>query len=154
MNMKKRIVILGATGSVGTTVLEEIARHGEQFEVLGISCHSNVERAERIIKNFSVQAMAVTNPKIAVPKNLCGKIFRGTDGLNALVESLEFDALVVATAGIDGLRPVLRTIDRGKTVILASKEILVVAGDMVMNLAQSRGVTVLPLDSEHHAIFQ
>ncbi|MDR0740291.1 MAG: 1-deoxy-D-xylulose-5-phosphate reductoisomerase [Puniceicoccales bacterium] len=154
MNRKKRIIILGTTGSVGTTVLEEIAYFREQFEIVGISCHSNIERAEMIIKNFSVQAVAVTDPKISVPRNFCGKIFRGIDGLSAMVESLEFDILVVAIAGIDGLRPVLRAIDRGKTVILASKEVLVVAGEMVMGLAQSKGAVILPLDSEHNAIFQ
>ncbi|MDR2372254.1 MAG: 1-deoxy-D-xylulose-5-phosphate reductoisomerase [Puniceicoccales bacterium] len=154
MNRKKRIIILGTTGSVGTTVLGEIAYFREQFEIVGISCHSNIERAEMIIKNFSVQAVAVTDPKIFVPRNFCGKIFRGIDGLSAMVESLEFDILVVAIAGIDGLRPVLRAIDRGKTVILASKEVLVVAGEMVMGLAQSKGAVILPLDSEHNAIFQ
>ncbi|MDR1366701.1 MAG: 1-deoxy-D-xylulose-5-phosphate reductoisomerase [Puniceicoccales bacterium] len=154
MNTKKRIVILGATGSVGMTVLEEIARYGEHFEVVGISCHSNIERAEVIVRNFSVQALAVTNSQIAVPKNICGKIFRGINGLIAMVESLEFDAIVVAMAGVDGLRPVLRGIERGKVIILANKEILVVAGELVMNLARAKGVTILPLDSEHNAIFQ
>jgi 1-deoxy-D-xylulose-5-phosphate reductoisomerase len=71
-----------------------------------------------------------------------------------MVESLEFDVLVVAIAGIGGLRPVLRSIDRGKTIILASKEILVVAGEMVMSSAQRKGAVILPLDSEHNAIFQ
>jgi 1-deoxy-D-xylulose-5-phosphate reductoisomerase len=154
MNRKKRIIILGATGSVGTTVFEEIACFQEQFEVVGISCHSNIECAEMIIKKFSVQTVTVTDPKVSVSKNLCGKIFRGVDGLNAMVESLEFDVLVVAIAGIDGLRPVLRAIDRGKTIILASKEVLVIAGEMVMNLAKSKRAVILPLDSEHNAIFQ
>ncbi|MDR1591156.1 MAG: 1-deoxy-D-xylulose-5-phosphate reductoisomerase [Puniceicoccales bacterium] len=154
MNTKKRIIIFGATGSVGTTVLEEIACFREHFEVVGVSCHSNIECAEGIIKNFSIGAVAVTNSRISVPKNLCGKIFRGIDGLTAMVESLEFDILVVAMTGIDGLRVVLRAIDRGKTIILASKEILVVAGEMVMNLAKNKGATILPLDSEHNAIFQ
>jgi 1-deoxy-D-xylulose-5-phosphate reductoisomerase len=154
MNRKKRIIILGATGSVGTTVLEEIACLREQFEIVGISCHSNVERAEMIIRNFSVQAVTVTDPKVSVARNFCGKIFRGVDGLSAMVESLEYDVVVVAIAGSDGLRPVLRAIDHGKTVILASKEVLVIAGEMVMNLAKIKGATILPLDSEHNAIFQ
>ncbi|MDR2812749.1 MAG: 1-deoxy-D-xylulose-5-phosphate reductoisomerase [Puniceicoccales bacterium] len=154
MNRKKRIIILGATGSVGTTVLGEIVRFREQFEIVGISCHSNIERAETIIRDFSVRAVTVTDPKISVPKNICGTVFRGTDGLSAMVESLEYDALVVSMAGVDGLRSVLRAIERGKTIILASKEILVIAGEMVMSLAKAKGVAILPLDSEHNAIFQ
>ncbi|MDR1906899.1 MAG: 1-deoxy-D-xylulose-5-phosphate reductoisomerase [Puniceicoccales bacterium] len=154
MNTKKRLIILGATGSVGTTILEEIARFQEHFEVVGISCHSNVERVETIIKNFSVQTIAVTDPKIPVPQNFCEKIFRGIDGLSAMLESLEFDVVVVAITGVDGLKPVLRAIERGKIIVLASKEVLVIAGEMVMNLAKTKGATILPLDSEHNAIFQ
>jgi 1-deoxy-D-xylulose-5-phosphate reductoisomerase len=95
MNRKKRIILLGATGYVGTTVLEEIAYFEEQFEIVSISCHSNIERAEMTIKNFSVRAITVTNPKSPVPRDLCGKRFRGIDGLSVMLESLEFDVLVV-----------------------------------------------------------
>ncbi|MDR0418276.1 MAG: 1-deoxy-D-xylulose-5-phosphate reductoisomerase [Puniceicoccales bacterium] len=154
MSMKKRIIIFGATGSVGMTVLEEIACYKEHFEIVGISCHSNIECAEVIVRNFSVQALAVTNSQIVVPQNICEKIFRGINGLVTMVESLEFDAIVVAIAGVGGLRSVLRGIERKKVIILANKEILVMAGELVMNLAKAKGVMILPLDSEHNAIFQ
>jgi 1-deoxy-D-xylulose-5-phosphate reductoisomerase len=92
--------------------------------------------------------------KIPFRENFCEKVFRGVDGLVEMIDTLEFDAIVVATSGVDGLRPTLRAIERGKTIILATKEILVIAGEMVMNLAKFRGATLLPLDSEHNAIFQ
>ncbi|MDR0590894.1 MAG: 1-deoxy-D-xylulose-5-phosphate reductoisomerase [Puniceicoccales bacterium] len=154
MKPKKRIIILGATGSVGATVLEEIARSRDQFEVVGISCHSAIDRAEKIAKLFSVPAVAVVDGKIRVPGGMCKNIFRGVDGLTQMVNALEFDAIVVAISGVNGLRPTLRAIDRAKTVILASKEVLVIAGEMVMDLAKAKGATLLPLDSEHNAIFQ
>jgi 1-deoxy-D-xylulose-5-phosphate reductoisomerase len=154
MKPKKRIMILGATGSVGTTVLEEIAKNREQFEIVGISCHSDVDGVGRIAEAFSVPAVTVVDRKIQVPKAVCGHIFRGESGLVEMVNALEFDAIVVAISGVNGLRPTLKAIERGKTIILASKEILVIAGKMVMDLARTRGATILPLDSEHNAIFQ
>jgi 1-deoxy-D-xylulose-5-phosphate reductoisomerase len=154
METKKRIIILGATGSVGTTVLQEISAHPDYFDVVGISCHSNVEQAEQIARQFSVKALAISDEKVAPPKNFPGQIFRGTDGLRHMVEDLEFSTLVVALSGINGLGPVLRAIERSKTIIIANKEILVAGGSMIMDLAKARGATILPLDSEHNAIFQ
>ncbi|MDR3317276.1 MAG: 1-deoxy-D-xylulose-5-phosphate reductoisomerase [Puniceicoccales bacterium] len=154
MKIKERIIILGATGSVGTTVLAEIAQHRERFEVIGISCNGNVKQALTIVQSFSVPNLAVVHPKISVPQDVGAKIFRDVDGLVEMVNTLDFDILVVAISGLNGLRPTLKAIERGRTIILASKEVLVVAGEMVMHLAQIKSAKILPLDSEHNAIFQ
>jgi len=122
MKEKKRIIILGATGSVGQTVLKEVERRRDLFEVVGISCNNNTELADHIIQQFNVPFVAITgNGKITSKCNS----FQGISGLTKLVTEVDFDVLVVAISGINGLKPTLRAIERGKTIILASKEILV-----------------------------
>ncbi|MDR2201067.1 MAG: 1-deoxy-D-xylulose-5-phosphate reductoisomerase [Puniceicoccales bacterium] len=151
---KKRIVILGATGSVGSTVLSEIARYPDLFQVVGVSCYSAVDQLESIVHRFSPRAMAVVHRTVPVPFHFSGPLFRGIDGLTRLIDAVDFDVLVVALSGVNGLGATLRAMERNKDIILANKEILVIAGAMVMHLAQRKGVRVLPLDSEHNAIFQ
>lgn len=143
---KKRVLIFGATGSVGQTVLREIAAHREDFEVVGIACKKNVLQAQAIAKTFEVSAIGIVDENKTV--------YQGESGLLRMATELDFDVLVMAIPGITGLKPVLRAIERRKDIILASKEILVEAGDLVMRRARECGVQILPLDSEHNAIFQ
>ncbi|MDR2807118.1 MAG: 1-deoxy-D-xylulose-5-phosphate reductoisomerase [Puniceicoccales bacterium] len=154
MNLKKRIIILGATGSVGTTVLSEIAAHPDQFQLIGASCYTNIHALKTVVHRFSPQAVAIAHPEIAVDCHFNGIVFRGTSGLAQMVDHFDFDILVVATSGIDSLRATLKAIEKGKDIILANKEILVIAGAMVTQRAQQTGSVLLPLDSEHNAIFQ
>lgn len=155
METKKRVIILGATGSVGQTVLQEIAAFPDQFEVVGVSCNRDVLHVQEIAEKFSVPSVSIVD--VAAQKQVTmrdRKIFYGLAGLTQLIQEVDFDVLVVAISGINGLKPTLRAIEKGKEIILASKEILVEAGEMVMTRAREKGVKVLPLDSEHNAIFQ
>ncbi|MDR1435560.1 MAG: 1-deoxy-D-xylulose-5-phosphate reductoisomerase [Puniceicoccales bacterium] len=152
MDSKKRIIILGATGSVGATVLSEIAQFPNQFEVVGISCHSAVDRLREIVHQFSPKAVAIVDSPIGV--DFRGMLFQGVSGLAQMIDALDFDVLVVALSGVNGLKATLKAIEKGKDIILANKEILVIAGAMVTHFAKQKGVSILPLDSEHNAIFQ
>ena len=153
--MRKRIIILGSTGSIGTSTLDVIRDFPSQFEVVGLSTHSNSHLLGSQAQEFSPQAVCISNPE-AEPQALPAQttLFLGEEGLAELVNSLDADMLVVATVGFAGLFPTLAGIEKGMTIALANKEVLVVAGEIVMQKAREAGVKVLPIDSEHNAIFQ
>lgn len=135
--MKKRISILGATGSIGVQALEVIEKMADKFELIALAGGSNVELLEAQAKKFK-------------PRYIC----RGEDELNRIVQDKENDMILVATSGKIGLKPTLTAIENGIDIALANKETLVMAGAIVMNAARARGVNILPVDSEHSAIFQ
>jgi 1-deoxy-D-xylulose-5-phosphate reductoisomerase len=155
----KRLAILGSTGSVGTQALEVVAAHPDLFEVEVLSAHSNATLLIEQAKKFKPNAVVVTNEaKYKEVKDalmmLPIKVFSGTDSLNEVVQWQAIDTVLGAILGFAGLSSILSAIDAGKRIALANKETLVVAGELVMQRAQEKGVAVIPVDSEHSAIFQ
>lgn len=158
--MRKKIVILGSTGSIGQQTLEVIRKFSNEFEVVGLSGWENTD--------FLKEQISFFKPKIAVVKNeytakklkkdlnkLNGtKILWGTDGLIRISTLEEADIIVVAITGIASLIPTFEAVKRGKNIALASKEALVVAGELLVKEAKLRNAKILPIDSEHSAILQ
>ena len=138
----RRVVILGATGSIGTSALKVAKDIPERMQVVGLSAHHNAEALADLAKDFPSAKTALSS---------------GPDGVEGLVELAtmpEADLVLIAIVGTAGLRPALAAIEAGKDIAVASKEILVMAGEIVMRAARQYGVHVLPVDSEHSAIFQ
>lgn len=157
--MKKRIAILGSTGSIGTQALEVVAADPDLFEVEILTAHSNTNLLlEQAIK-FTPNAVVITDESKyeTVKKSLSSlpiKVFAGHEALMEVVRWDTVDTVLAAIVGFAGLHSVLSAIDAGKQIALANKETLVVAGDLVMQLAAERKVQIIPVDSEHSAIFQ
>jgi len=157
---KKRIVLLGATGSIGDNTLEVLRGNREHLEIVGIAAHSSHEKLARIAHEFNVPHVALfdeaTHDAAEKSENFPGEtqFHCGLEGLTELACLPEADMVVSAIVGTQGLYPTLAAIEAGKDIALANKEILVLAGKFVMEAARKRGVSILPLDSEHNAIFQ
>ncbi len=157
--MKKRIAIFGSTGSIGTQALDVIASNLDKFEVEILTAHSNDRLLVQQAKKFNPNAVVIVNEgKYAAVKEalaLTGvKVFAGEDALEEAAVFDTYDMMVAAIVGFAGLKSTLKAIDSGKAVALANKETLVVAGDIVMQRAVEKRVPVIPVDSEHSAIFQ
>ncbi|MFC7392581.1 1-deoxy-D-xylulose-5-phosphate reductoisomerase [Scopulibacillus cellulosilyticus] len=155
----KNITLLGATGSIGTQTLEVVEQHPDRFNITAISFGQNIGRGIEIIKRFRPKLVAVKNNQV---KNdllhACTlEDTRVVSGLEGLIEAAvypESDILVNAVMGSIGLKPTLAAINTGKDIAIANKETLVTAGHIVMNKVNEKGVRLLPVDSEHSAIFQ
>ena len=155
----KRLAILGSTGSVGTQALEVVAEHPDQFEVEVLSAHSNAALLIEQAKKFKPNAVVVTDEKKykEVKEALMMlpiKVFAGQQALCEVVQWESVDTVLGAILGFAGLHSVLAAIDAGKRIALANKETLVVAGELVMQRAREKRVAIIPVDSEHSAIFQ
>ncbi len=154
----KKIAVLGSTGSIGTQTLE-IVRQNEDLQVVALAAGSNVERMEQQIREFrpSVVAMwsekACEDLKVRVADTGV-KVLCGMEGLLEIAVLEEMEVLVTAIVGMIGIRPTIAAIEKGKTIALANKETLVTAGHIIMPLAQKHQARILPVDSEHSAIFQ
>ena len=157
--MKKRIVILGSTGSIGRQTLEVIQSHPDAFEVEVLTAQNNASLLIDQAKKFKPNAVVIVNEdhykmvKQAL-KNDNIKVFSGESSLSSVVQMDTVDMVVAALVGYSGLKPTIRAIEAGKTIALANKETLVVAGDLITRIAKEKGVNLLPVDSEHSAIFQ
>ena len=154
----KKIAILGSTGSIGTQTLD-VVRKNKDIEVLGLSAGKNIDRLEEQIREFSPRLVAVWEEAaakdLAVRVSDTGvKIVTGMDGLLELAAMPETEILVTAIVGMIGIRPTMEAIRAGKDIALANKETLVTAGHLIMPMAEKYGVRILPVDSEHSAIFQ
>ena len=152
----KKIVILGSTGSIGTQTLEVIEKLQDEFSVLALSCGSNIELLKSQIEKFSPKFVCVDKEKDALElQDIYPNIIflSGATGLLELAD-LDYDTLVVATSGVVSVKAVLKAIENKKTIALANKETLVMAGDIVMRRAQENDVNIIPIDSEHSAILQ
>lgn len=157
--VRKRIGIFGSTGSIGKQALEVIEANADKFTVAILTAHSNHELLiEQSVKFKPAAVVIVDESKYSVVKQeLSGhgiKVLAGEKALEEVAEYNNYDMMLAAIVGFAGLRPTLKAIETGKTVALANKETLVVAGDIVMQMAVQRRVPVLPVDSEHSAIFQ
>lgn len=154
----KKLVILGSTGSIGTQTLEIVKRHPDLFIVDGLTALSSWESLARQALWFMPRKVALGDPA-NVPRlreALEGQdieVLEGEEGINE-VASMDADVAVVALVGVSGLVPTIKAIRTGKTIALANKEALVVGGDLVMEESDKQGVSIIPIDSEHSAIFQ
>ena len=154
----KKIAILGSTGSIGTQTLEVVRENGD-IEVLGLSAGSNIELLEAQIRDFHPRIAAVWSEEKAeeLKRKIADtetKVVSGMDGLLEVSTMNDTEILVTAVVGMIGIRPTIEAIKAGKDIALANKETLVTAGHIIMPLAKEKGVSILPVDSEHSAIFQ
>ena len=154
----KKIAILGSTGSIGTQTLE-VVRENKDIEVLGLAAGNNIKLLEEQIREFRPKLVAVWKEEKAKElreniKDLDVKVVSGMDGLIEIAVMEESEILVTAIVGMIGIRPTIEAIKAGKDIALANKETLVTAGHIIMPLAKEHNVAILPVDSEHSAIFQ
>jgi 1-deoxy-D-xylulose-5-phosphate reductoisomerase len=153
--MKKRVVLLGATGSIGTTTLEVLAEHPDIFELVGISAHTNGEKLAQVADKFRVPYAGLTGENLGnVSFPEFTRLYKGSDGWRALTDLPDIHVFVVAITGMAAIEPLCRVIRRGTRVALANKEALVSAGRFIMPMVSRYGATLLPIDSEHNAVFQ
>lgn len=154
MAAKRRIVLLGATGSIGENTLRVIRAHRDRLELVGAAAHHNAEKLFAICREFGVRHAALGDPGASAAAPAGITLHRGPAGLTALATLPEADLVLVAVVGTGALQPTLAAIAAKKTIALASKEILVLAGRFVMAAAREHGVRLLPVDSEHNGVFQ
>lgn len=159
LQTKKHIAILGSTGSIGTQALGVIAAHPEKFEVEVLTAQNNAELLIEQAKIFKPNAVVIANEDFyekvksaLIPLDI--KVFVGENALASVVQMDSIDLVLTALVGFSGLKPTINAIEAGKNIALANKETLVVAGELITQLAQRKGVNIYPVDSEHSAIFQ
>ena len=153
----KRISILGSTGSIGTQALEVIADNRDKFTVAALSCARSIELLCAQIEEFSPQAVCVDreeDAKLIADKYPGIEVYHGMEGLNAIASMEDCDMVLNSLMGRRGLEPTMAAIEAGKDIAFANKETLVVGGELVMDAVKRKGVKLLPVDSEHSAIFQ
>ena len=157
----KNISILGATGSIGTQTLDVIRNSNNEIKLIGVSANSSVEKIKEIINEFNPKYVAMMDEKSSkaikdycLDKNLNIEVYSGIEGLEKIATLEEIDMVLTSVVGMIGLRPTIKAIEAKKDIALANKETLVVAGELVMKKAKEMGVDILPVDSEHSAIFQ
>lgn len=155
---RKKVVILGSTGSIGTSALKVAQEIPDRMEVVGLAAANSVEALAQQVRETGVKHVAIYNEskeaelRAAIPSDV--KVYTGLEGLVELSRLEGADMVLVSIVGTAGLHPALAAIEEGKELAVASKEILVMAGELVMRAAAKKGVKVLPVDSEHNAIFQ
>ena len=156
--LRKRIILLGSTGSIGTSALKVARDIPDRMQVVGLAAQRSVEALVSQVAETGVKYVAVTDPEAAKKARLLlpaeVTVFDGARGLVDLVQAVDAEMVLVAIVGVAGLAPALAAVERGMDLAVASKEILVMAGEAVMSGAKKHGVHVLPVDSEHNAIFQ
>lgn len=155
----KRISILGSTGSIGTQTLDVVRKYPDRFRVTALSCAGNIGLLEQQIREFRPLTAAVYDEKAANDlrvrtKDLDVRICSGMEGLIEITSQTEADIVVTAIVGMIGIVPTWEAIMAGRDIALANKETLVTAGHLIMDAAREKGVRILPVDSEHSAIFQ
>lgn len=156
--MGRKIILLGSTGSIGTQTLD-VVRNNADLEVIGLAANRNVELIEHQIRQFRPKFAAMFDPAAAADlrtkvSDLPVKVYEGMDGLLEMVTRPEADTVLTAVVGMIGIRPTIEAIKSGKDIALANKETLVTAGHLITQLAREYHVQILPVDSEHSAIFQ
>lgn len=157
---KQQICILGSTGSIGTQALDVVAQHSDLYEAYCLTANNSVEKLAEQARKFNPACVVIANETLY--DQLVGmlsdrpdiKIYAGEDALNQVVEAEPVDVVLASMVGFAGLVPTIHAIKAGKKIALANKETLVVAGELMLNLVQQYHVDLLPVDSEHSAIFQ
>ena len=156
---KKQIAILGSTGSIGTQSLDVITQHPDKFEVYALTANNNIDLLIEQAKQFSPEVVIIANDtNYSVLKEALSslpiKVWAGAEAILDVVQDSHIDIVLTAMVGFSGLMPTINAIKAGKTVALANKETLVVAGEYIIDLALKNRTPILPVDSEHSAIFQ
>ena len=155
----KKIAILGSTGSIGTQTLDVIRAHSDELEVVALAAGSNKERLKEQIREFHPELVSLSDVKKAqeLKEELAGEAVEVVCGMDGLIEVAGIDSadvVVTAVVGMMGILPTMEAIRKGKDIALANKETLVTAGHLIIPMAREYGVSILPVDSEHSAIFQ
>ncbi len=158
-SQKRKIAILGSTGSIGTQALEVISAHPDRFEVEVLTAQNNYQLLISQAQLFKPNAVVIVNEDhyqtvFDALDSLDIKVYAGANSLNAVVQMDDVDLVLTALVGYAGLTPTIKAIESGKSIALANKETLVVAGELITQLAAEKGVNIYPVDSEHSAIFQ
>ena len=156
---KKQIAILGSTGSIGTQALQVIAENDSLFEVYALTANNNVDLLIQQARKFQPEMVAIGNESLfqtskAALADLPIKVFAGADSIAQVAEMQPIDIVLTAMVGYSGLKPTMNAIKAGKKIALANKETLVVAGELICELASTYNSQIIPVDSEHSAIFQ
>ena len=155
----KHIAVLGSTGSIGTQTLDVVRKHPEMMDVVALACGSRIDLIEKQAREFCPEIVAVYDEKAAADlavrlADTNVKVLGGMDGLIEMCRIPSADVVVTAIVGMIGIRPTIAAIEAGKDIALANKETCVCAGHIILPLAAEKGVKILPVDSEHSAIFQ
>ena len=155
----KKIAILGSTGSIGTQTLDVVREHSDELQVVALAAGSNKERLKEQIKEFHPKLVSLSDEKKAqeLKEELAGEqveVVCGMEGLIEVAGADSADVVVTAVVGMMGILPTMEAIKKGKDITLANKETLVTAGHLIIPMAKEYGVSILPVDSEHSAIFQ
>jgi 1-deoxy-D-xylulose-5-phosphate reductoisomerase len=157
--LKRHIAILGSTGSIGTQTLEVIREHSDAFEIEALTAYSNADILIQQALEFKPNAVVIGDKNLFTKVNDALtpyqiKTFSGYDSIEQIVEMEDIELIVTAMVGFSGLKPTIAAIKAGKQIALSNKETLVVAGELITQLAKEKGVNIYPVDSEHSAIFQ
>jgi len=159
--VKKRIAILGSTGSIGTQTLDVVRAHPDRYEIYAISAHHSVDMLVQQACEFKPEVVCIADESLyetlksrLAETGFDGKVWAGADAIAQMVTMPSIDVVVAAMVGYAGLKPTIEAIKAGKAIALANKETLVVAGEIICDLAQQYHTPILPVDSEHSAIFQ
>jgi len=154
----KKVVVLGSTGSVGKNALQVIAKHKNDFRIVGLTANSNAKLLGRQANYFKPRLLALGDSseyrKLKCELRTPKKILKGIEGISEVASMSEADIVIVAISGTSAILPLVSAIKAKKKIALANKESIVSAGRIIMNLARSRGVEIIPVDSEHNSIFQ
>lgn len=155
----RSIVLLGSTGSIGTQTLDVVRNNKDELKVVGLAANKRVNEVEQQVREFNPKYVCMFDPEAAkeLQEKIADtgiKVMSGMDGLLEMVSVPEADTVLTAVVGMIGIRPTIKAIESGKDIALANKETLVCAGHIIMPLAKEKKVQVLPVDSEHSAIFQ
>lgn len=156
---RKQIAILGSTGSIGTQALQVVDEHPELYEVYALTAHRQIDKLVEQARKFEPEVVVIADERYysrlkQALSDLPIKVYAGEEALCQVVEAAPIDLVLTAMVGYAGLRPTISAIKAGKAIALANKETLVVAGELINTLAQQYGTPILPVDSEHSAIFQ
>ena len=155
---KRRIILLGSTGSIGASAIKVATTMPDRMEIVGMAAHRSAQKLAEAANRLKPEALCLVDPgslnELRAALTYRPEIFTGEEGLVQLSTLPGADMVLVAIVGTAGLRPALAAIDSGKDLAIASKEILVMAGEIVMSHARNKNVSILPVDSEHNAIFQ
>lgn len=158
-DQKRKIAVLGSTGSIGTQALDVISRYPDRFEAYALVANNQVDRLLEQVRRFKPEVVVIANEsKYAALKealsDLPVKVWTGAEAIEQVVQNTEIDIVLTAMVGFSGLKPTISALKARKTIALANKETLVIAGELITRLALENRAAILPVDSEHSAIFQ